>query len=98
MKTRGFGHPRLAVLAAVALLAVGCSSSPSGDSFTSPSGSTVQTAAGATEHEQNLCEGETAALTAELVSVPGHEYTDVSSDERTAELCVSAGGLWARLR
>ena len=38
------------------------------------------------QHQRELSSGETVALTAELVTVPGYEYTDISSAERTADL------------
>ncbi len=74
---------RLVLFVAVLALMFGCSSNKSGSSADGTDGSsTVET----TVHQSDLSPGETAALTAELVTVPGYEYTDVSGAERTADL------------
>lgn len=75
---------RLVVLLVVVLsISVGCSSKSNTGSPKAPEGSTAPTL---TDHQRELSQGETVALTAELVPVPGYEYTDVSSAERTAAL------------
>lgn len=82
----------LALAAAAACGSTGTEQGPSSTSTSAPATvAPATTAAPATtdttvgEHQANPSPGETAALAAELVPVPGFEYRDVSASERAAD-------------